>query len=180
MKTIFPVLASLAVVAALPAAARDVVVEVDARSGPWLNKANKKMRYGKGDELAPALVGGLAEAAGSKLEIFAAQGGVTQVDGTAVGPEGMTSQAVDDRSGPGGKFYPSLYAPKVFYPANRHALIAAFVDAEGRMTGRPFTVGSGVRVMVPDEAAALALGFNDVSFAANSGSLTVTVVIPDD
>lgn len=171
--------AAAAVAVPVPASARDVVVQVDARAGPWLNKANPKMRYGKGGEIAPVVIGGLADVSGETVEIFAAQGASTQVGGADVGVEGVAGEAVDDMPGAGKKYYPSLYAPKVLYPTNRHALMAVFVDADGKLVGRPFAVGQGVRLAIPDGAASLSLGFNDVEFAGNGGAMTVTVVVPD-
>lgn len=161
------------------AAAREVAVSVDAKAGPWLNRANKKMRYGIGDEAPPALVTGFVNDADEKLAIYPAPGATTRVDGRAVGAEGIGGEAVDDMPGAKGRYYPSLYAPKILYPTNRHALIAAFVDGEGRLMGRPFAVGQGVRVTIPDQAAGLALGFNDASFAGNDGALPVIVSMPD-
>lgn len=171
--------AAAAAAVAMPASARDVVVQVDARAGPWLNKANPKMRYGKGGEIAPVVIGGLADVSGETVEIFAAQGASTQVGGADVGVEGVAGEAVDDMPGAGKKYYPSLYAPKVLYPTNRHALMAVFVDADGKLVGRPFAVGQGVRLAIPDGATSLSLGFNDVEFSGNGGAMTVTVVVPD-
>lgn len=177
-------LASAATIGAmLPAApvfAREVAVSVDARSGPWLNKANRKMRYGQGDEAPPASVTGFMNDVGAKLEIVVAADATTRAGTGETGPQGFADEPVDDTKGPGGKYYPSLYTPKILYPANRHALIGAFVDGKGGLMGRPFAIGEGVRVTVPDGAAALNLGFNDISFAQNSGALPVTVVIPDE
>lgn len=180
MKQLLLCAALLAALHTSPASARDVSISVDGHAGPWLNKANKKMRYGKGDEAPPAVVTGFVNDADAKLEIFAASGATTQIDGHDVGPEGIANNAVDDSRGPGGKYYPSLYTPKVLYPANRHALVGAFVDGKGQLMGRPFVIGNGVRVTIPNGAAALNLGFNDVSFAPNSGALAVTVTMPDD
>ena len=138
-----------------------------------------KLRYGIGDETPPATVTGFINDADEKLAIYPAPGATTRVDGQDVGTEGIAGEAVDDMPGAKGKYYPSLYAPKILYPTNRHALIAAFVDVEGRLMGRPFAVGQGVRVTIPDQAAALTLGFNDVSFTANEGTLAVVVSMPD-
>lgn len=164
---------------ATPAAARDVTVSVDAKAGPWVNRSNKKMRYGIGDEAPPATVTGFVNDADEKLAIYPVPDATTRVGGREVRAEGIEDEAVDDLPGAKGKYYPSLYAPKILYPTNRHALIAVFVDVEGRLMGRPFAVGRGVRVTIPDQAAALALGFNDVSFAANEGTLPVVVSMPD-
>lgn len=172
--------AAILLASAAPAMARDIQISIDARSGPWLNKANKKMRYGKGDEQPPAMVSGFVNDTAEKIAIMVDDGAMTQVDGQAVGPEGLEGQAVDDQPGDGGKYFPSLYAPTILYPNNRHALIAAFVDAKGGLLGRPFAVGKGARVTIPDQAAGLVMGFNDVSFARNSGALNVTVTVPDE
>ncbi|MGK2909531.1 MAG: hypothetical protein ACSLE1_07000 [Sphingobium sp.] len=173
-------LALLLLVPTTPAIAKDVSVAVDARSGPWLNKGNKKMRYGKGDELPPAMVSGFVNDTAEKIAIMVPPGATTRVDGQDVGPEGIEGQAADDQPGEGGQYFPSLYAPEILYHNHRHALIAAFVDAQGMLMGRPFAVGKGARVTIPDEAAALVMGFNDVGFVGNSGSLAATVTLPDD
>ena len=156
--------------------AREVSVQVDARSGPWLTRVNKKMPYGR-DAGAPATVPGIDAAA--KLSIYP-EGTTLSPDDGAVDGSGVASKAVDDANGPRGKRYPSFYTPKILYPANLHALVAVFVDAKGVVIGRPFVVGTGVRVPVPEGASALSLGFNDASFAGNSGALKVTVELPDD
>lgn len=156
--------------------AREVTVQVDARSGPWLTSVNKKMPYGR-DAGAPAVVPGVDAAA--KLSIYPEGTTLSSGDG-AVDGSGVASKAVDDANGPRGKRYPSFYTPKILYPANLHALVAVFVDAKGVVIGRPFVVGTGVRVPVPEGASALSLGFNDESFAGNQGTLKVTVELPDD
>ncbi|WP_404337666.1 hypothetical protein AB2M62_02935 [Sphingomonas sp. MMS12-HWE2-04] len=166
-------------VPALPAYAGEKQVSVDARAGPWLNGANKKMGYGLGDEAPPLLITGFVNDADAKIEIYPVEGSTTLVDGKPVGPEGIDGTAVNDTPGPKKKYYPSLYAPKILYPTNAHALIGAFVDAKGTLMGRPFAVGKGVRVTIPDQAAGLTLGFNDVKFTGNSGALSVVVVLPD-
>ncbi|ESQ91358.1 hypothetical protein ABAC460_07260 [Asticcacaulis sp. AC460] len=171
--------AALAVfVLAGAAQAKEIVVQVDAKAGPWLVKANKEMKYGIGDNAPPVIVSGLGPGMLGSLEIYA--DGTTVAGGAAVDGTGVPDTAVDDQKGPKGKFYPSFYTPKILYPANAHALIGAFVDADGVLVSRPFVIGTGVRVPIPETAVALALGFNDVSFAGNSGSLTVTLVTPED
>lgn len=179
MRTLLAAALGLACSLAAPATAREVTIGVDAKAGPWLNRPNKKMRYGIGDEGPPAIVTGFVNDADEKLAIYPVLGATTRVDGQDVGAEGIADEAVDDLPGAKGKYYPSLYAPKILYPTNRHALIAAFVDLEGRLMGRPFAVGQGVRVTIPDQAAALALGFNDVRFTGNEGTLPVVVSMPD-
>lgn len=172
-------LVSLAALGGSPAVAKEQVVTVDARSGPWLVKANDDMPYGAGDALPPTLVTGFPSDLDEKLAIIA-EGTTRVASGETVGAEGIADSAVDDGDGPKGERYPSFYTPKLLYPANRHALVGAFLDAEGGLIGRPFVIGPGVRVPIASGAAALALGFNDESFAGNSGALTVTVIGPDD
>lgn len=163
----------------VPALAAERHVMVDAKAGPWLNGVNKKMRYGLGDEAPPAMVTGFVNDADAKIEIYPVEGATTMVQGKPVGPQGIAGTAVNDAPGPKKKYYPSLYAPKILYPTDAHALIGAFTDAKGVLMGRPFAIGKGVRVTIPDQAAALTLGFNDVTFAGNSGALSVIVVLPD-
>ncbi|EGF91722.1 hypothetical protein ABI_01520 [Asticcacaulis biprosthecium C19] len=160
------------------AQAKEIVVQVDAKAGPWSVKLNKEMKYGVGDNAPPVIVPGMGPGMLGSLEIYAdgttIAAGRGEVDGL-----GVPDTAVDDQKAKG-KYYPSFYTPKILYPANAHALIGAFVDAEGVLLSRPFVVGTGVRVPIPENAVALALGFNDVSFAGNSGALTVTLVTPED
>ena len=178
MKAIEQSIVGALVALLLPAAAlaKDVTVQVDAHAGPWAPAANKKMPFGR-DPGAPVLVK-LSDAFG-KVSIYA-DGTTVSAGHGAVDSKGVDGKAVDDSKGPHGKVYPSLYTPKILYPANLHALVAVFVDAKGLVIGRPFVVGDGVRVEKPDGAAAVALGFNDVDFAGNRGALTVTVNMPDD
>lgn len=170
--------AVLAPAAMVPAAAsaKSITVQVDAKSGPWTAAANKKMPFGR-DPGAPVLVP-LPDILG-KVSIYA-EGKTVSAGNGAVESIGVESKAVDDTKGPHGKVYPSLYTPKILYPANLHALVAVFVDAKGMIVGRPFVVGEGVRVEIPDGASAVSLGFNDVDFAGNSGSLKVVVEVPDE
>lgn len=179
MKTIVMVGALLTTCIPAAVAARDVVVGVDARSGPWLPGLNKNMPYGTGDAAPPMVVTGFAPDQDEKLAIIPE--GVTTANGKAnVDSSGIADKEVDDTTGPHKKRYPSFYTPKILYPANAHALIAAFVDAGGVVMGRPFAIGQGVRVPVPDGAKGLALGFNDESAKGNDGVLKVTVEMPDD
>jgi hypothetical protein len=164
---------------ATPASAGERQVTVDAKAGPWLNGPNKKMRYGLGNEAPPTMVTGFVNDADAKIEIYPVEGSTTMVEGKPIGPEGIGGSAVNDAPGPKKKYYPSLYAPKILYPTNAHALIGGFVDAKGVLIGRPFAIGKGVRVTIPDQAVALTLGFNDVTFAGNSGALSVVVVLPE-
>jgi hypothetical protein len=156
-----------------PASAKPIVVSVDAHSGPWSQAKNPNLSFGVGDEAAPVVVGGLAGSEGGKAEIWPV--GTTSVDGQLADGKGLKTKEADDSPGPHGKRYPSFYTPKILYPAQVHALIGAFVDASGVIVGRPFVIGAGVRVPIPDGAAGVALGFNDESFAANAGQLQVTV-----
>ncbi|CAL4869635.1 hypothetical protein MMA231_03927 (plasmid) [Asticcacaulis sp. MM231] len=157
--------------------ARTVTVAVDAKSGPWSTKANSKMKYGVGDEAPPFIITGIPVDSVDKVEVYA--DGVTTVKGKVeVGPVGFEDFEVND-SKARGKYYPSFYTPKLLYPAYQHALVMGFVDDKGVLVSRPFVVGEGVRVPIPEGATGLALGFNDVSFKDNSGTLSVTVTIPD-
>lgn len=158
--------------------AREVKVAVDARCGPWSMAANKKMKYGVGDALPPVIVTGLPAVTLSKLEVYV--DGTTMVDGKVVDALGIADTEVNDTKGRHGKFYPSFYTPKILYPAQAHALIGGFVDTAGVLVSRPFVIGNGVRVAIPENATGLALGFNDESFARNSGALSVTVNIPEE
>lgn len=168
----------LAALVPAAAAARDVTVPVDARAGPWSVTANPELPYGAGDAIAPVVVTGFPSDIDGKLEIMP-DGTTTPGKGAAVDATGIDGDAVDDTRGPGKKVYPSFYAPKILYPSNRHALIGVFVDAAGKVMGRPFVVGKGVRVTIPAGAHGLSLGFNDVRFAGNAGALTVLVRMPN-
>lgn len=165
----------------VPAAAspRDVTVPVDARAGPWSVTVNPQLPYGAGDSIAPVVVTGFPSDIDGKLEIIP-DGTTTPDRGTAVDGAGVDGDAVDDNRGTGKKLYPSFYAPKILYPSNRHALTGVFIDAAGKVIGRPFMVGKGVRVTIPSGAHGLSLGFNDVRFAGNRGALTVMVRMPDE
>lgn len=178
MKAGLMFLGALAAVLAGPALAREVTVEVDARAQPWDEDAFEGMAFGKGDGAPPVQIKGLEDLAGANVAIVPKAGGVTLVEGAEVGPEGIVGDAADDLRVKK-RVYPSLYTPKILYPVHRHALLAVFVDEEGRPVGRPFPVGTGVRVGVPDEARGLSLGFNDITFKGNTGTLEVIVQIPD-
>lgn len=169
----------LAGVAPVAAHAKVVAVIVDAQAAPWDAKANKNMPFGTGDAKPPVLVTGFAPDEDQKLAIMP-DGTTTAAGHDGVDAAGIADKEVDDTMGPHKKRYPSFYTPKILYPTNQHALIAAFADGDGKVLGRPFAVGRGVRVSVPDGAKALGLGFNDESAKGNSGALKVTVEMPDD
>ncbi len=157
--------------------ARTVTVAVDAKSGPWSTKANNKMKYGVGDEAPPFIVTGIPINSVEKVEVYA--DGMTTVKGKGdVGAVGFEDSEVNDSKAKG-KYYPSFYTPNLLYPAYQDALVIGFVDVNVVLVSRPFVVGEGVRVPIPEGATGLAIGFNDVSFKDNSGSLSVTVTIPD-
>jgi hypothetical protein len=158
--------------------AKTLTIQVDAKAGPWSVKANSNMKYGRGDEAPPVIVTGISDSTLGKVEVYAT--GASAVGSkTGIGPVGIEDQEVDDTKSHG-KYYPSFYTPQLLYPAYAHALVVSFVDAEGMLVSRPVIVGTGVRLPVPEGATGLALGFNDVSFAANSGSLEVVVKLPDE
>jgi hypothetical protein len=158
--------------------AKTLTVQVDAKAGPWSVKANSNMKYGRGDEGLPVIVTGVSDSALGKVEVYAT--GTTAIGAkTGIGPVGIEDQEVDDTKSRG-KYYPSFYTPKLLYPAYAHALVASFVNAEGTLVSRPVIVGTGVRLPVPEGATGLALGFNDASFSANSGALSVVVNLPDE
>lgn len=180
MKLALALIAAMIACAPAALAAREVAVSVDARAQPWDVDANKQMKFGKGDGGAPVVVLGFEDMAGANVAIFPLADGVTTVDGQQVGPEGVVGDVADDLRMKKKRVYPSLYTPKVLYPVYRHALMAVFTDGEGHLVGRPFPVGSGVRVGVPDDAFALNLGFNDITSEGNAGFMTVVVEIPDD
>lgn len=162
---------------ALPAAARVIEVEVDATAGPWSTTINgERMPYGTGDE-KPAVVIPFDIAAGG---IGILPKGTTSTSDTAsIPPSGIADDPVDDKERKKRR-YPSFYAPKLMYPVARHALIATFVDAKGVVISRAVPVGdTGLRIPIPENAAGLSLGFNDMVFTGNSGKLKVLVEIPD-
>lgn len=173
-----PALLIVAIACAVPvtATAREVTVVVDAKSGPWSVKINPKMPYGVGDAGPPTIVPGIEPDSG-KVEIYP-DGKIGVADKT-FDSAGDQDRAVDDSTGRKKSRFPSFYTPKVLYPAYAHGLVATFLDPEGKIVGRPYMVGSGVRVPIPEQATQLALGVNDDSFAANTGSYTVKLVLPD-
>ncbi|MEH3121670.1 MAG: hypothetical protein PGN16_06750 [Sphingomonas phyllosphaerae] len=177
LRTRFLVFALVATAMPAVVSARDVVVQVNARSGPWPLAPNaEKMRFGRGDSAPPTIVP--FDLGGGKIGVFG-EGTTATPDKTGIGPLGVDDDAVDDTLGPGKSRFPSFYTAKILYPANRHALAAIFVDGKGVVVGRPFMVGTGVRVTIPEGAAGLSLGFNDTEFSGNSGALSVTVQIPE-
>ena len=78
-------------------------------------------------------------------------------------------------------FFPSKYFDPADYPVYLMTLVGTFADGTGAILGTPFSIGLGRTVVVPTGAARLQLGLNDnlygntEGYAANSGSLTVSV-----
>ena len=160
-----------------PVHAKTATIIVDAKSGPWSIIANPNMPYGIGDA-APAMVVNGLEPDSGKIEIYP-QGQIT-VAGKQFNSVGDSSREVDDTNGKKKKRFPSFYTPKVLYPAYAHGLVATFVDANGKIVGRPIMVGEGVRVSIPKLATGISFGLNDDSFSDNKGSFSIQLVLPDD
>jgi hypothetical protein len=159
---------------AAPALAKEVTVTVPAKAGPWSPALNPKLKYGVGDALPPVSV---PVVDGDEIGILPE--GTIKIGTKTFGGSGDESNAVDDKKGKKGKLYPSFYTPKVLYPANLHGLVGTFADERGVIVGRPFMIGEGIKLVVPDAAKTLLLGFNDESYKDNEGEMKVTLFIPD-
>lgn len=161
---------------AAPATVQRVSVAIDAATAPWDPVANAAtLPIGAKGAKPPVVVP--IEVPAGKAVIFA-EGTTNTAEAAGVGAIGNEKKTINDTLSPDGQRYPSFYVPKLLYPAYRHGLVAVFVDAKGAVVSRPFMVGKGVRLPIPDAAAGLALGFNDVDFTGNTGTLHVTVELP--
>jgi hypothetical protein len=161
---------------ATPATVQRVSIALDAATAPWDPVVNAATLPIGAKGAKPPVVVPITVPAG-KAVIFA-EGTTDTAEATGIGVIGNEKKTVNDTPSPDGQRYPSFYVPKLLYPAYRHGLVAVFVDAKGAVVSRPFMVGKGVRLPNPDTAAGLALGFNDVDFAGNTGTLHVTVELP--
>ena len=162
-----------------PAAAatvQRVTVALDSATAPWDATVNAATLPIGAKGAKPPVVVPIAVPAG-KAVIFA-EGTTDTPDATELGVTGNEKKLVNDTLTADGQRYPSFYVPKLLYPAYRHGLVAVFVDAKGAIVSRPFMVGKGIRLPIPDTAAGLALGFNDADFTGNTGTLRVTVELP--
>lgn len=157
-------------------APHQVVVNVDSAAAPWDASLNAGvMPLGNVGAKPPVIVP--IEVPSGKVAIVA-DGTTSTTEAKDIPSTGIKGKLANDTTAPNGQRYPSFYMPKLMYPVNRHALIAVFVDDKGNIVSRPFPVGEGVRLNIPDTAAGLALGFNDADFTGNTGTLKVMVQLP--
>ncbi|MES2059143.1 MAG: hypothetical protein V4564_24590 [Pseudomonadota bacterium] len=163
------------ILVASPAAARDVTVKVDARAMPWRVGINPKMPFGRNDGKGPAIVMGMHLLSGTKIRFKAMGTTDTIVGGEKFGPSGQAAYVTDANTGGSGGFFPSRYIPAAQYPVKLNQLIGTFIDADGRIIGKPFAIGESAEVEIPVGALAIALGINDDIFSDNSGVLDVVV-----
>ncbi|MEH3121669.1 MAG: hypothetical protein PGN16_06745 [Sphingomonas phyllosphaerae] len=160
---------------AATAEAKTVTLRVDAQAAPWRTGSNPKLAFGLADARSPALLVDTALLPGITLHVTATGLTTTVTGGGSYGPEGQ-SDWIADR---GMALFPSYYIEAKGRVAHLNELVGAFVDADGKVVGKPFLIGSAANVPVPDGAAGLSLGINDDRYSDNSGSLTVTIVIPE-
>ncbi|AQR72302.1 hypothetical protein [Sphingomonas sp. LM7] len=173
-------LAALAgtVLTAAPAQAREVTVKVSARAMPWSPAVNRKLPFGRQDGAAPAMVfaGKLFEGVPVK---FSATGTTsTAAGGERFGPAGQAGFVTDATRGNSGSWFPSYHADRAGYPAHLNQLIGAFVDADGKVVGKPFLIGARGEAVPPAGAVAITLGINDDIYADNEGEIVVTIDLP--
>lgn len=161
------------------ATARDVEMRVAATAMPWNPGINRKMDFGRHDGTRPALVVGALLQPGSRVD-FSASGQTTTVkDGLAFGPDGQQEFVTDAATGNSGTAFPSRYIEASDYPVHLNALMGAFIDADGRVVGKPFVIGSGTSRQVPEGAQAISMGLNDEIYSDNAGQIVVQVHIPE-
>ncbi len=161
---------------ATPAAATDVTVTVAGKTMPWSQEANPQLPFGRNDGAPPVIVPLTDVQPGEKVVIMAEGWTTTVPGGPHFGPSGQADFVTDDHPGNSGAFFPSrLVAPNQF-PVHLNALIACFIDAEGKLVARPFAVGEQFAVNMPANAVAIAFGINDDIYAENEGALQVRVV----
>lgn len=177
MKRCLPVIFALIVVAVAPsiAYAKDVTVRVDARAAPWNTGVNRKLAFGLANARPATVVWNVTLIPGIKVR-FAAKGTTTTViGGEAFGPDGQQDWTEDH----GAALFPSHYISQRQGPIYLNELVGCFIDADGRVVGEPFAIGSTREVAVPEGAAALSLGINDDNYGDNTGGLDVTVHVPE-
>lgn len=158
-----------------PVAAKEVVVTVDAKSMPWRSGPNPKLTFGLGDGRPPTLVWQIGLLPGLKLTISATGQTTTVAGGGFYGPEGQRDWIADR----GITVLPSRFMAKSAGPVHLNQLVGCFVNADGEVIGKPFPIGRGAQVQIPEKASALSLGINDDRFGDNTGALTVTISVPE-
>lgn len=164
-----------ALVGASAAIAREVQVVVDARVPPWDPRTNRKLAFGSGDLRPPKIIFDARLFEGALIR-FKATGRVAWITGgTRNGPNGDPNMILDRSVA----FLPGHYIKNASRALAMGQLVGAFVDADGRVVGSPFSVGEEAEVRAPAGATAIALGINDDILADNNGSFSVTVLIPE-
>jgi hypothetical protein len=164
--------------AVAPVEAREVTVKVSAKAMPWSPAINRKLPFGRLDGAAPATVfaGKLFE--GVPVKFSATGGTTTAAGGERFGPDGQAGFVTDASRGNSGSWFPSYHADRAGYPAHLNQLMGAFVDADGRVVGKPFLLGAHGKAVPPAGAVAITLGINDDIYSDNAGEIVVTIDLP--
>lgn len=154
--------------------AEEIVVKVDSRSGPWNTGINPKLPYGMPNARRAAIVVSPLMLPGRTVSITAT-GRTTTYGSDSYGPDGVPDWTRDI----GSTLLPSYHMSKKDRAIHLNELVGAFVDADGKVVGKPFPIGSEAKIVVPDGASALSMGVNDDNYSDNTGSLVVTVQISE-
>ncbi|WP_232037093.1 family 43 glycosylhydrolase [Asticcacaulis excentricus] len=169
---------ALSVMGATTCWAGQMTVKVPATASAWEKSPNASMPQGTGDGQAPAKAEGLKLVAGQKILITATGEASTFPNGPRFGPDGQRDYVADDYPGGSGRLFPSKYADPDAFPIHLNELMGVFVDAGGKVVGRPFAVGKAWKGRVPDGARALQFGINDDVLADNEGAFDVVIEVP--
>ncbi len=152
-------------------------------AGPWnyVNGGlNTNFQYGVGDQSNPTVVSaanGIAFAPGGNITVAYVSGLVSaRPDLAPVDANGDTN-FVFNNTNPGGLgVAPSFYISSSQYPVYAVELVGVFATSTGTIVGTPFKIGIRGTVTIPAGATQLQLGANDVLFADNTGSWTLSVL----
>jgi hypothetical protein len=167
-----------------PSQSSTMILEIDARCGPWDWKKgglNRYYAYGKRHEPPVVFKGrdGQGLLPGQILSISYVKGRCRAWDpgyDNTNGPEGYLKTDASSYTGNSGEKLPSMFVRPDEWPTYIMALIGVFTDAGGNIVGFPFEIGEQRTVSVPGGATQLQFGLNDDFFVDNSGSFEISIV----
>lgn len=155
------------------------VVKVPSTTMPWDTRINSRFDFGMHNGRPPVTVFDRNLRPAIKVR-FSVTGTTATVGGGGgtIPAEGQKDFPTASQPEFGWPRFPSRYFAKGEKTSYLNGIVAAFVDADGRIVGKPFPVGKEAERLVPDGAIALVMGLDDDNFSDNSGTLTVTLRMP--
>jgi uncharacterized protein (TIGR03437 family) len=167
-------------VSSAPTSGQSTTLTVVGDQGPWLQSLNPTLKYGYGDNQAPAVVSassGIPFAPGQSLTVSYVSGQVDVQPNAypATDANGVLTDPTNATIIPTYGDYPSFFMNPRVYPVYAGELVGAFGN-NGTVVGVPFPIGDGpANFVIPPGATQLLLGVDDDYYSDNTGSWQIKV-----